>query len=234
MSLSLETRDIGRVTIVRCRGRVVAGAGNESLLAHITWLLHDRSAIVLHLGEVTFIDSSGLGTLVRALTGVRRKGGDLKLCNLGDHTRKVLDMTNLIKLFDTHDSEESAMRAFYRVPSAAEQTAHKGPSVLCVDQNASVLAYLRELLRRTGYEVQTINNLHDALILMKVTHFHLVLLGPELKSSAATQRAFEEACAKVAVVSLGKEFSETDAGEAASALLGKISACLNAGAVSAS
>ena len=72
MRLSLETRDVGRVTIVRCNGRIVAGNESESLRSHVTWLLRDRRAIVLHLGEVGFIDSSGLGTIVRSLTSTRQ------------------------------------------------------------------------------------------------------------------------------------------------------------------
>ena len=63
MKLSLETRDLGRVTIVRCKGRLVAGGETEALRSHVAWLLRDRRAIVLHMGEVVFIDSSGLGTM---------------------------------------------------------------------------------------------------------------------------------------------------------------------------
>ena len=67
MLLSLDTREVGRVTVVRCKGRMVASE-SESLRAHIAWLLRDRRSIVLDLGEVGFVDSSGLGTMVRALT----------------------------------------------------------------------------------------------------------------------------------------------------------------------
>ena len=76
MRLSLETREVGRVTIVRCKGRIVAGGENEALHAHVAHLLRDRRAIVLHLGEVVFIDSSGLGTMVRSLTSTRQARGD--------------------------------------------------------------------------------------------------------------------------------------------------------------
>jgi anti-sigma B factor antagonist len=234
MRLSLETREVGRVTIVRCNGRIVNGAESESLIAHVAWLLHDRRAIVLHLGEVVFVDSSGLGTMVRTLISVRRKGGDLKLCNVPEHTRKVLQMTNLLTLFDTHESEESAVSAFYRKQSPAEQPARTGLSVLCVNRNLDVLAYLRELLRRAGYDVQTTNNVPDSLILMRVTDFRLLLLGPELKASPAIQQTFQRACAKVAVLQLGDEFSGLDAGEAASGLLEKVAACLNPGSCSPS
>jgi anti-anti-sigma factor len=92
MRMSLETREVGRVTIVRCNGRIVAGSESESLRSHVTWLLRDRRAIVLHLGEVGLIDSSGLGTIVRSLTSTRQVHGDLKLCNVPEHVRKVLEL----------------------------------------------------------------------------------------------------------------------------------------------
>jgi len=234
MRLSLETREVGRVTIVRCNGRIVSGDESESLRAHVAWLLRDRRAIVLHLGEVAFVDSSGLGTMVRTLTSVRQKGGDLKLCNVPEHTRKVLKLTSLTALFDTHESEESAVSAFYRAQSRVEHPAHTGFSVLCVDRNGDVLAYLRELLRRAGYDVHTSNSLADSLILMRVTNFRLLLLGPGLTASPAILQTFQQACGKVAVVQLGKEFSGLEAGEAASGLLERIAACLDLGSGSSS
>ena len=90
MKLSLETREVGRVTIVRCKGRLVSGGETEALRAHVAHLLRDRRSIVLHLGEVVFIDSSGLGTMVRTLTSTRQVHGDLKLCDVPEHVRKVL------------------------------------------------------------------------------------------------------------------------------------------------
>lgn len=88
MRLSPETRDVGRVTIVRCKGRIVAGGETESLRPHIAGLLRDRRAIVLHLGEVVFIDRSGLGSMVRTLTRTRQTRGDMKLCEVPEHVRK--------------------------------------------------------------------------------------------------------------------------------------------------
>jgi anti-anti-sigma factor len=204
MRLSLETREVGRVTIVRCNGRIVAGSESESLRSHVTWLLRDRRAILLHLGEVGFVDSNGLGTIVRSLTSTRQVHGDLKLCNVPEHVRKVLERSQLTKLFDAHESEENAVAAFYHRGAKAETPVSTGRSVLCLDGNADVLAYLRELLDRSGYHVHTSSRLGDALILMRVSHFDRVLIGPELTSSAATHNRFQPACAKVPVVETGQ------------------------------
>lgn len=229
VNLSLETRDVGRVTIVRCKGRLVAGGETESLHAHIAWLLRDRRAIVLHLGEVVFIDSSGIGTMVRTLISTRQVHGDLKLCDVPEHIHKVLQLSHLTKLFDSHESEDNAVTAFYRAPVHAEQPSPKGRSVLCMGRNTNVVVYLRELLRRAGYDVHTSNNLRDGLMLMRVTRFDLLLLETGLAAAPATEQAFRAACAKVPVIDLGSEFSTLEAGEAAAGLLAKIAAHLQSG-----
>jgi anti-anti-sigma factor len=72
-------------------------------------LLRDRRSIVLHLGVVGSRDSSGLGTMVRTLTSTRQLHGDLKLCNVEEHVRNVLELSRLTKLFDSHESEENAL-----------------------------------------------------------------------------------------------------------------------------
>jgi anti-sigma B factor antagonist len=226
MRLSLDTRDVGRVTIVRCNGRIVAGSESESLRAHVTWLLRDRRAIVLHLGDVGFIDSSGLGTIVRSLTCTRQARGDMKLCNVPEHVRKVLELAHLTSLFDAHESEENAVAAFYHPGARAETPVRTGQSVLCLDSNADVLAYLRELLRHAGYDVHTTSKRGDALLLMRVTHFDLILLGPDMTASPATQQSFQAACASLPVIELGSEFSTHDAGEAGAGLLARIDAQL--------
>ena len=227
MLLSLDTRQVGRVTIVRCQGRIIAGSESESLRAHVAWLLRDRRSIVLHLGEVGFVDSSGLGTMVRALASTRQVRGDLKLCNVPEHVRKVLDMTRLTTIFDTHESEEKALAAFYGSGARAEAPVPTGRSILCIDSNTDVLAYLRELLRRAGYEVQSTNRISDALLLMRVTHFDLLLVGADKIASPTSPQAFRDACARLPVVELGAEFSTRDAGEAGAALLETIEARLN-------
>ncbi len=219
MQLSLDTREVGRVTIVRCNGRIVAGRESDSLREHVTWLLRDRRSIVLHLGEVGFIDSSGLGTMVRALTSTRQAHGELKLCNVPPFVQKILEMSHLTTVFDLHESEEKAIAAFYRPGARAAAPAAKGPSILCLDSNADVLAYLRELLRGAGYEIQTSTRIGDALLLMRVAHFDLLLVGPDMIPSADRPPAFVDACAKLAAIELDKEFSTRHAGEAGADLL---------------
>jgi anti-sigma B factor antagonist len=226
--LSLNARQVGDVTIIRCSGRI-AGGETESLRVHLHGLLPHRRDIILHLGEVAFIDSGGLGMLVRLLTSSRRTGGDLKLCSLPPEIFRVLKITNLTRLFETHESEEQAVSSFYRRKTTAEQVRVTGPSVLCVDHAADVLACLRGILCNAGYDVLTNSNLHDSLILLRATRPNLLILGPNLMASPGTLQAFRTECALVPVVELGSEFSTQDAGQAASELLVKIQSRLQRG-----
>jgi anti-sigma B factor antagonist len=225
--LSLNTRAVGEVTIIQCGGRIVAGGEAESLREHVCGLFQDHRNIVLHLGEVVFIDSSGMGVLVRLLTSTRRASGDLKLCNVPHDIYKVLKITSLITVFEVHDSEETVVSAFYWRRASPGRSLVAGPTVLCVDQSTDVLAYLRELLRSAGYNVLTNSHLPDALILVRATRPSLLVLGPSLPASPGTMQAFHAVCDTLPVVELGNEFSTLDAGRAASDLLEKLQARLH-------
>ena len=212
--------------IVRCSGRIVAGKEAELLSSHLACLLRDRRSIVLNLAEVPFIDSSGLGAVVRGMNSLRQAHGDLKLCNLTDHVRKVLEISHLAKLFDVHDSEEKAVAAFYGPDSPIEKPTRTGASILCIDGTGNVLAYLRELLLAAQYDVQTSSHLGDSLMLMRVTHFDVLVVGPGVPATA--RESIRAACGSVPVVSLASDFSTLEAGAAATELLQSVESRLSA------
>jgi len=226
VDLSLNTREVGYVMVVRCTGRIVAGQESESLSSHIACLLRDRRAIVLNLSEVEFIDSSGLGAIVRGLNRLRQARGDMKLCNLTEHVRKVLEISHIAKLFDVFDSEQKAVAAFYGPDTRVEKPTRTGASILCVDSAGNVLSYLRELLLASDYDVQTSSHLGDALMLLRFTRFDLLILGPGVPPTA--RQSVRGASATLPVVDLESDFSTLEAGEAASRLLQEIQSHLAA------
>jgi anti-sigma B factor antagonist len=217
LRLALEIREVGYVIIVSCNGRIVAGSEAELLSSQMACLSRDRRAIVLNMGEVAFIDSSGLGAIVRALSNLRRDHGDLKLCNLPEFVRKVLETSHLAKLFETYDSEEKAVAAFYGRDNRVQQPPRTGPSVLCVDANGNILAYLRELLLGARYDVHTSSQLGDALMLLRVSPIDVLVIGPGVPSAA--RDSLRAASIRIQVIELGEDFSTLDAGEAAAGLL---------------
>lgn len=224
-----ETRRIGGVVLVTCRGRIVTGPQSESLREQIKNFLPESRDIVLHLGEVTFIDSTGLGMLVRLLASARAAGGDLKLCNVPREIHHTLRITNLITLFDTHETQLEAISASYQRTSSSTRVTPSEVPILCVDRSPDVLAYLRELLLRGGYNPLTNNNIHDALILLTAARPRLVILGPNPPSDHPGQiwERFRKTVMCLPVVELENDFSSREAGQAGAQLLGTVRGLLS-------
>jgi anti-sigma B factor antagonist len=113
MSMKLATREVNGVTIVDLSGKITLGEGGMTLREEVRKLLADGSKkIVLNLGDVNYIDSSGLGELVSAYTAVKNAGGELKLLNLTSKVRDLLVITKLVTVFDVKDDEASAVSSF--------------------------------------------------------------------------------------------------------------------------
>jgi anti-sigma B factor antagonist len=101
------------ITIVDCSGRITLGEGSVVLRDSIKDLLgKGQKKILLNLGDVNYIDSSGIGELVSAYTTVKNQGGELKLLNLTKKVHDLLQITKLYTVFDVRDDEASAIKAF--------------------------------------------------------------------------------------------------------------------------
>jgi anti-sigma B factor antagonist len=111
--MKANSRQIDGVTIVDLSGRITLGEGSVVLRDTVKDLASKgQKRIVLNLGDVTYIDSSGIGELVSAYTSVRNQGGELKLLNLTKKIRDLLQITKLYTVFDVKDDEASAVSAF--------------------------------------------------------------------------------------------------------------------------
>ncbi len=113
MSMKASTRQVDGVTIVDLSGRITLGEGSVVLRDTIKDLLGKGAKhILLNLGDVSYIDSSGIGELVSAFTSVRNQGGELKLLNLTKKVHDLLQITKLYTVFDVKDDEATAIAAF--------------------------------------------------------------------------------------------------------------------------
>ena len=113
MSFSLNTRKAGDVVIVDMSGRLSIGEAVLLLRTTIRRFVDDGSLkFILNLGNVSHIDSAGLGEVVRTYTTVSRQGGHLKLLNLTKRITDLLAITKLLTVFNTYDSETEAVRSF--------------------------------------------------------------------------------------------------------------------------
>ena len=112
MSLTVKTRKVENATVVDLSGRLTIGEPVLLLRETVRVLVNDGNRLfVLNLGDVSYIDSSGLGELVSLFTTVRNKTGDVKLLNLTAKAKDLLQMTKLLTVFDTYDNEEKAIGA---------------------------------------------------------------------------------------------------------------------------
>lgn len=113
MSVKLSTRQVGDVTVVDAEGRITLGDGSTAFRDLIKDLTtKGNKKILLNLGEVSYIDSSGIGELVSAYTTVSNAGGDLKLLNLNKRVKDLLQITKLYTVFQVHDDEAAGVRSF--------------------------------------------------------------------------------------------------------------------------
>jgi len=111
--MQIEERTVGDVLILDVKGRITLGEGDEILKDKVNSLLNQGlKKIVLNLAEVPYIDSAGLGEIVRTYTTVSRQGGSLKLLSLTKRITDLLAITKLLTVFETYESENEAVQSF--------------------------------------------------------------------------------------------------------------------------
>lgn len=113
MALRMAERDVNGITVLDIDGRIVLGEESNSFREKVKGLLAaGKKKIVLNLANVTYIDSAGLGTLVATFHSARSQGAMLKLANLGAKFKEVLQVTKLMTVFDTYETEAAAVQSF--------------------------------------------------------------------------------------------------------------------------
>ena len=111
--MQIEERAVGDVVLLDLKGKITLGEGDELLKDKVNSLVNQgHKKIVLNLADVPYIDSAGLGEVVRTYTTVSRQGGSLKLLNLTNRITDLLSITKLLTVFETFDSENEAVRSF--------------------------------------------------------------------------------------------------------------------------
>jgi anti-sigma B factor antagonist len=113
MSVNFNVREQDGVTIIDISGRITLGSGNQELRNHVNKVLEEgKNRILLNLAEISYIDSSGVGTLVGCFTSAQNRGASLKLLNLTKKIEDLLAITKLLTVFETFDNEQDAIRSF--------------------------------------------------------------------------------------------------------------------------
>ena len=111
--MEIAERSAGDVTVLDLTGRMTLGEGDEVLREKVNDLVvQGKKKLILNLGGVPYVDSAGLGEIVRTYTTVSRQGGSLKLLSLTKRITDLLSITKLLTVFETYDNEADAVRSF--------------------------------------------------------------------------------------------------------------------------
>jgi len=111
--MQIDERVVDDVTILDLKGKMTLGEGDELLKDKINSLASQgHKKLVLNLEAVPYIDSAGLGEIVRTYTSISRQGGKLKLLNVSKRIYDLLVITKLVTIFDSYEDENEAVRSF--------------------------------------------------------------------------------------------------------------------------
>jgi len=225
MSLALESRHCGSVYVVRCAGRIVSGEESAVLTEALQRGLREFTRVVLQVGEVTRVDSAGMGLIVRFLWHARNRNGDLRLAAPQLFLTDLLNITKLSTVFRIYPDEEAAIVSFLKEGAIAPaDSSNTGPRVLFLDPSPDTCAFVRAVLARHGYRVLSTGLMGDAKILLSASTVDVIVLGPESGPLAApaTLDVLQRLAPSARTVVLEREFKSRAADEAGITLLERI------------
>ena len=212
MQLTLQSQTVGDVVLIRCKGRILTGDESRHLQQEIEKLTPLTKNVVLQLAEVTYLDSGGLGSLVRLFGVLRAARGDLKLCELSPFVVQVLEATNLLKVLRPFATEKEAIDAFAAKPGSPQEAAPASATrVVCLDSSLDVLAYLKVLLQGSGYEVFTTRHPADAVSLAVGTKPRVLVCGPAMHGNESILEKLRQSAPNARLLYLPADFSTSEA-----------------------
>jgi anti-sigma B factor antagonist len=119
MTLNLDVSRNNDIVVVQCHGRIVFGKEADELRRVVLGLLNESKRLVLNLASISYIDSTGLETLIASFISARNRKAEIKVAALPPRVRRVLTVTKVDQLFEIYDSTQEAVKAFHSHPEAA-------------------------------------------------------------------------------------------------------------------
>jgi anti-anti-sigma factor len=221
MPLTLQSRFVGNVYVIRCAGRIVLGPEVTELESVLNTAAFEFSRFVLTVADIDRLDSIGIGLLVRFAERLRRRGGDIRLAAPPPFLTKLLELTKLSKALQAFATEEEAILSFLLQRPADATQRSAGPRVLVIDESADLCVFVRTVLRQYGFDVQSSCLVRDARILLQVDDVDYILVGPGIVQGAGQTilRSLTPLAPKAVPLQLEDDFKIRDAHEATQALL---------------
>lgn len=229
MNLSLKSQLISSVAVIRCCGPIVVGDEVSLLQQEVEKHRLETQNFLLELGEVTYLDSGGLGALVRLMGMLRARHGDLKLCRVSPFVRDVLKATNLLGVFAVFPTEQEGLASFAHrpIPRPGPGSSAHG-AILCIDPSSDLLSYVTAVLQRAGFEVKTCCQLADASILLSAMKPRAVICGPGIVSVGSAFERFRHLDSRIQFLMLPPDFHTSHASDAGIDLVNRLQTLLQA------
>ncbi len=223
MPLHLDSRICGNVCIVHCHGQITLGPETKSLESLLELIAREFCRIVIAVEDVNRIDSVGLGLLVRCMSTLRKRGGDLRLAAPPKHFQELLHMTRLETLLRTYPTEDETTRSFLSQAPCQPADGRPRRRVLVIDRSPDLGAFIRAVLTQHGFEVNSASLIRDARTLLQFQPVDYVLLGPGTgvpqSSPAAALASLRSVAPHAQALELDPQFRTFDAQRAAEILL---------------
>lgn len=221
MSLTLKSRFCGKVFIIECAGKLMAGHDCLVLESALDEGEQEFANVVLDLSELSRMDSSGLGLLMRHTCRLSKRGGAIRIASPQPFVAHLLEITHLSETLRSYRSEEEAIQSFLLERPVQDPASKCGPSLLVFDPSADLCAFVRGVVSRYGFDVRTVCSLRDAKLLLRIDPVDYILVGPGTPQLAPDVVAKELSAAspKASALQLGPDFHATDAAEATAKLL---------------
>lgn len=221
MPIEVDFRFCGNVAVLQPRGRLVAGEEARSLETVFQSAIMEFQHIVLNAAEVTRLDSTGLGLLVRYAANLRKRGGDLRLASPPPLIQELLNITLLNTVLHAYPTEPEAVVSFLRQQAPEAAPALPGHRVLVVDRSPDLGAFVRAVLTPRGYSVKSASLVSDARLLLQIEPVDFILVGPGTPQlpAAAVLAALRKLSPHAIALHLTPEFRSFEAYQAAELLL---------------
>jgi len=230
MQLRLESRPIGEVFVIQCVGRMVAGNEIFTLHSQVGDAIEKYGDVVLQFDRLEFVDSSGLGALMRLMQAARAKGGDLKLSGVPTKVQKVLELTHLNSQFEIYESIEEAITAAYLGSRYSRGRAGDARSrILCLYPSLDMCTFLREVLCAAGFNALTTTSVEDAPIPLKATKARLLIVSARIQMlrGKPVRTVLQDIVPDIQLLVLDDSFAALDPGDAAEKLLKDVNCVLS-------
>jgi anti-sigma B factor antagonist len=227
MLLTLHSQCTAGVALIRCQGRIVVGKEVELLHQEVEKHRLETQNYVLQLAEVSYLDSGGLGALVRLVGMLRAHRGDLKLAEVSAFVQSVLKATNLLSLFSIYPTEGEALASFTHRPLPREAYSWTANTkVLCVDPSSDLLAYMSAVLKPAGFEVRSTRYLADAATLLTAMKPRAVVCGPGVQFLTPAFEKFRRLNPHIPFLQLPPDFHVAGASDAGFDLINRLQSLL--------